>query len=429
MSEFEKVVGYEGIKLELQRICDVLKNTEKYRKLGVHVPKGVMITGDPGLGKTLMANCFINESGCKAYTVRKDKPNGDFVKCIKDTYEEAKKESMSIVFLDDIDKFANEDSEHRDAEEYVTVQACIDECTGNNVFTLATANDPRRLPDSLTRAGRFDKVIEIERPKGETARKIIKHFLKDKKVIGDIEVEEIARYFEADSCAEIEMMINEAGIYAGFENRDQIERKDILQALLRDRFGAPLSDPSEEVIDPREIAVHEAGHAVVYEILEPGAVSVVSIQHKGGSTKGITISGNMDSKSVQYDEHRIARALGGKAAVEIVYGKADYGCSSDIRSAYRYADFLLDDICAYGFDTFVRRNEASQDLFSNKDKKIQTTIEKQYNLAKKIIIENRPFFDAIVEELLKKETITYKDIARIRKKVEKVVLKKKREIA
>lgn len=139
MREFDKVIGYEDAKIEMKRFCDVLRNPEKYRKLGVTMPSGILVYGDPGVGKTLMAKCFIEESGCKVFVLRKEKPNGDFVHEIKDTFERAKEERLAIVFLDDMDKFANEDNQHCNAEEYITVQSCIDDCKGYGVFTLATA--------------------------------------------------------------------------------------------------------------------------------------------------------------------------------------------------------------------------------------------------------------------------------------------------
>lgn len=110
MSKFDKVVGYEDIKAELIRICDVVKNPEKYARLGVQTPRGIMLWGEPGLGKTLMAKCFIEESGCKTFIIRKEKPDGEMVNTIRDVFNKAKAEGRSIVFLDDLDKFANEDN-------------------------------------------------------------------------------------------------------------------------------------------------------------------------------------------------------------------------------------------------------------------------------------------------------------------------------
>ncbi len=123
MSEFDKIIGYEAIKMELRRFCDVLRNPGRYEKLGVKMPSGILLSGEPGLGKTLMAKCFITESGCRVFTLRKEKPNGDFVNEIQNTFEKARAEAPSIVFLDDMDKYANEDKQHKNAEEFVTIQA------------------------------------------------------------------------------------------------------------------------------------------------------------------------------------------------------------------------------------------------------------------------------------------------------------------
>ena len=143
--EFAVVIGYEPIKMELKRIIDIMLNPEKYKKLGVTTPRGVLFNGGPGLGKTLLANCFIRASGRKTFTCRKDKPNGDFVREIKNVFEDAKNNAPSIVFLDDMDKFANEDEYHENAEEFVTIQSCIDEVKNFEVFVkLQTPKSNRR---------------------------------------------------------------------------------------------------------------------------------------------------------------------------------------------------------------------------------------------------------------------------------------------
>ena len=218
----------------------ILTEAGRYSKLGVTTPSGILLSGEPGLGKTLMAKCFITEAGCKAYTLRKDKPDGDFVNQIKETFEKAKNDTdgIAIVFLDDMDKFANEDNMHCDAEEYVAVQSCIDDCKGCGVFVFATVNDRYCLPRSLMRAGRFDKVIEVEAPKGKEAEDIIRHFLEQKQIMGDIDIEEISRMMEGKSCAELETVINEAGIYAGYAGKDKIDQEDVIKSCMRMIFDA-----------------------------------------------------------------------------------------------------------------------------------------------------------------------------------------------
>ena len=187
--EFEPVIGYKSIKNEMIKICDIMRNSEFYYKLGVSVPNGLLLSGEPGLGKTLMANCFIKASGRKAFTCRKDKPDGDFVKHIKSTFDEAVKNTPSIVFLDDMDKFsANGDEYHRNSEEFVTVQSCIDDAKNKDVFVLATINDEDAIPESLLRAGRFDNRITVVSPKGEDAEKIVEHYIKRKNFVSDVDV-------------------------------------------------------------------------------------------------------------------------------------------------------------------------------------------------------------------------------------------------
>ncbi len=286
MSEFEKIIGYEEIKKELVRFCDVLKYPEKYAKLGVTMPSGILLYGEPGVGKTLMTKCFIDESGCKAFTLRKEKPNGDFVNEIKGIFEKAKAEAPAIVVLDDMDKFANEDDEHPNAEEYVTVQACIDDCKGCGVFVLATANDTSNLPNSLMRAGRFDRVLRVDSPRGSESHKIISHFMQSINAVDNIDFEAISRILEGYTCAEIETIINEAGIYAGFENRQKVGEEDIIRALVRKCMGYPegVKETSPDVI--KKVAVHEAGHAVVADILCPGCVTLISVEGSSIGTGG-----------------------------------------------------------------------------------------------------------------------------------------------
>ena len=178
MSKFDKIIGYDSIKKELLQICDMLKNKEFYSNLGAKLPNGILLYGDPGLGKTLMAKCFIDESGLKTFVIRKNKSE-NFVEHISDVFNEAKKCAPAIVFLDDMDKFANEDKNHRDAEEYVAVQSAIDEVKGCDVFVLATVNEYRKLPSSLTRSGRFDRSIEVCSPSSADSIKIIEYYLKD----------------------------------------------------------------------------------------------------------------------------------------------------------------------------------------------------------------------------------------------------------
>ena len=418
MSEFDRIIGYENIKAELKRFADVLKEPEKYTKLGVTTPSGILLYGAPGLGKTLMANCFVKETGCRVFSLRKEKPNGDFVNQIKETFEAAKSEAegIKIVFLDDMDKFANEDDRHRNAEEYVAVQSCIDDCKGYGIFVFATVNDRYCLPDSLLRAGRFDKVIEVDAPRGKDAELIIREFLNQKNLTGNIDTEEISRIMEGGSCAELETVINEAGIYAGYLGKDKIEQSDVIKACMRMLFDAPENISSEDDVNTERLAVHEAGHAVIAEVLEPGSVTLVSLCRHTGSVGGMTKTHRPDgivlSKDLQ--EHTVITGLGGKAAVEIVYGVADVGCENDMNDVFDQVSEFVDPNCTLGFDTFERCGSSTY-LLERKDRLIASEVERYYQLSKRILVENRGFFDAVVAALKEKKTITYRGMQMLRK--------------
>ena len=232
MSAFDKVIGYEKEKEELYQLCDMAKNPEKYAALGVKLPRGILLHGVPGVGKTLMATALIEEMGRVCYTCRKDKANDAFVETIRGVFAEAKAHAPSVIFLDDVDKFSA-DSDSRNPEELIAVQSGIDEVKGADVFVVATANEIRELPRSLRRAGRFDRILEICPPNRREAVEIVRHYLSDKKVAADVTAESVARLMDGNSCAALESVLNEAGIYAGYENKPEIRREHIVRAVLR----------------------------------------------------------------------------------------------------------------------------------------------------------------------------------------------------
>lgn len=417
---FDKVIGYEELKAELKIMCDAINNPENYKKLGVSTPRGVLLYGAPGIGKSLMAKAFLEECKRKAFTIRKDKPDGEFVKHITEVFEEAKAEAPSIVFLDDMDKFANGDAEHKDAEEFVTVQACIEAAKDIDLFVIATVNDKGVLPDSLIRTGRFDKIIEMDCPEGEDSEKIVRHFLEQKQISEDVDAVEIARILEDKSCADLETIINAAGMYAAYERRDVISHHDLIRSCLRYVFEAPEEIECDDSESRRGTAIHEAGHVVIAEILEPGSVNLASISGHKGNIGGITSIHTPKDYwySKELREHRVIGVLGGKAATEIVCNTVDTGIKSDIWKAFKIVRLFVQDFCTFGFDSFPCY-DASEITRENRDRAIAKEVERYYRMAKEIITKNRSFLDAVVEALLEKQTITGKDIREIKEKLTK----------
>ena len=210
MNAFDKVIGYKATKRELLQLCDMLRNREIYEEMGARLPHGLLLYGDPGLGKTLLARCFVEESGLHTITVRRDKGGDAFIDGITQAFASAKAKAPSIVLLDDMDKFANEDDTHCDAPEYAAVQAGIDDVKDTGVFVIATANDIRKLPSSLRRSGRFDRKIGLQAPTASDAEEIIAHYLKTKRVSDSVNMEDLTRMMRYNSCAELETILNEA---------------------------------------------------------------------------------------------------------------------------------------------------------------------------------------------------------------------------
>ena len=426
MSAFDRIIGYQTIKEELLQICDMIHNREIYENLGAKLPQGILLYGDPGLGKSLMAKSFITESGLPAYIVRRDKGSDDFIGKITDTFEKAKKNAPAIVLLDDMDKFANEDDRHIDAEEYVAVQAGIDEVKGCNVFVFATVNEIRKLPRSLIRSGRFDRKIEVNSPTDRDAEEIIKYYLAEKKVSDNVNMDDLVKMVSYGSCAELETILNEAAIGAAYARKEKIEMDDLVKSVLRMQYDAPDNFTKKSSDALKEIALHEAGHLVVSEILTPGSVGLASLRTAGRDSTGGFIHRCMP---VRRRAHHILISLAGKAAVELYYsGVCASGCQSDIRKA---ADNIRDAIsesgtCGFGMIDVANHRfpESSESFNSRNESVVQAELERYMFKTREILIKNRDFLEKAAQMLSERETLLYSDIRKLREsiKITEVVL-------
>lgn len=419
MNAFNKIIGYDAIKEELMQICDMIHNAEIYESLGAKLPHGIMLYGDPGLGKTLMAKCFIEQSGLKAYTVRKNKGSDDFIDEITGTFKIAKENAPSVVLLDDIDKFANEDTHHRDAEEYVAVQAGIDDIKGSGVFVLATANDIRKLPGSLVRSGRFDRKLEIKGPNEDDAFRIIKHYLSDKKVSDEINMEDLTKMINYSSCAALETILNEAAIRAARARKEYIEMNDLLGAVLRMEYSSPDDFSNIDMESIEKIALHEAGHLVVCEVLCPGSVGLASIRKSGKNSTGGFIH---RCKNLAKASHDSLISLAGKAAVELYFSDScAEGCQQDIRRAYTNIRDYMSELGTHGFgmiDVATHRfPETSESLNARNEAVVQAELERCLMQTRDILLKNREFLEKVKTALMEKETLVFSDIKTIRESI------------
>ena len=416
MSVFDRVVGYETIKNELLQICDMIHNREIYEELGAKLPQGILLYGDPGLGKTLMAKSFIEESGLKAYIVRRNKGNNDFIGDITDTFRKAKENTPCVIFLDDMDKFANEDSDHRDAEEYVAVQSGIDEVKSCDVFILATANEIWKLPSSLVRSGRFDRKIEVQCPTNRDADEIIEHYLSNKKVSETVNMDDLSKMISYSSCAELETILNEAAINAAYKRKPSIEMEDLVKSVLRMQYDSPDNYTKISAEDMKKTALHEAGHLVVLEVLCPGSVGLASLRSTGRDSTGGFIH---RCKELSRRHYHVLVSLAGKAAVELYYSDTcANGCQNDINRAFNIIREDLSENATLGFGMIdVATNgfpNTSENMNSRNEAVTQAELERYMLITKDILLKNREFLEKATAALIEKETLLHSDIRILR---------------
>ena len=419
---FERIVGYPSVKKVLEQIVDIIANKDIYSALGAAIPRGLLLHGEPGVGKTLMMECLIDAIGYKSYTIRKNKPDGDFVKEIKECFDKAADNAPAIVFLDDMDKFSESD-DSRNNEEYVTIQSCIDEVKGKEVFVIATANDIYDLPKSLLRAGRFDRIIEVCVPKGQDSIDIVAHYLKNKQVADDVNPEAIAKILDGHSCAQLETIINEAGLYAGFNRSEKITMSDILKAYLYSYYDIPIYNFEEKkVVDLSDsgsvetlTVYHECGHAVVAELLFPESVSLVTYYNKSDEEGGITkCCHKHEIKTFKSLEKNIIISLAGMAAIDNRFGIRDIGNNLDMDQAFYTLNDAVSSNCTSGFTLFRQNRSDSNELNNRKEIVIAAEIERYYFKAKEIISRNYEFFEKLAAELAEKKILCCDDVRSIK---------------
>lgn len=417
MKSFEKIIGYEKEKMELIRLCDTMKNKQKYIDLGIELPQTLLIYGEPGLGKTLMAKALIEESERRCFSCKKDKPDGEFVSTITNVFEQAREKQPSIIFLDDMDKFAEDNLNiNSNKEEFVTIQTCLEKIKGEDVLVVATANNINNLPESLLRAGRFGRQIKVEAPSKKDSVKIISYYLKNKKVASDVDAETIANILDKKSCAVLENVINEAGIVAAFSGHNEIKIEHITDAILRVVLKT-IENERENPENEKIVAYHEAGHAVM-SILCGSEVGIITIK-KFGDTGGVCrrYGYSKTYEGIKEFKNEIMILLAGKASVEIQYNEPDLGVESDMEKAKDEIRYALEKLCLFGFEYMYDSDDYSRKHSPDRLKliieKMTEIITDWYEECKQILLKNKDLLDKLANLLLEKKTLIWNDIKKL----------------
>ena len=432
---FDDVAGVEEAKQELQEVVEFLKFPERFLAMGAKIPKGVLLIGPPGTGKTLMAKAVAGEAGVPFFSIS----GSEFVEMfvgvgasrVRDLFEQAKRNSPCIVFIDEIDAVGR----HRGAglggghdEREQTLNQILVEMdgfdSGTNVIVIAATNRPDILDPALLRPGRFDRRVTLDNPDVKGRVQILEVHSKGKPLDDDVEMQVIAKQTPGFSGADLANLANEAALLAARLNKKRIGFAEFAESIDR-VIGGPAR--KSKVISVREkeiVAYHESGHAIVGHMLANAdpvfKVTIVSRGQMGGYTRFLPEEDRSLWSKAQFKD-RIGAAMGGRAAEEIVFGEVTTGASNDLEQATNIARSM---VTRYGMSeklgprTFGKREEMvflgkeiseqrdySEGVAAAIDEEVHELVDNAYQNASRIINSNREKLDKLAKYLIQNETI------------------------
>ena len=431
-----EVAGLKEEKEQLAEIIEFLKDPEKFTKVGARIPKGVLLEGAPGTGKTLLARAVAGEAGVPFFSIS----GSDFVEMfvgvgasrVRDLFADAKKNSPCIVFIDEIDAVARRRGTgmgggHDEREQ--TLNQLLVEMDGfgvnEGIIVMAATNRVDILDPAILRPGRFDRKITVSRPDVGGREEILKIHAKNKPLAEDVNIKQVAQTTAGFTGADLENLLNESAINAAVDNRQFIKQEDINKAFIQVGIG---TEKHSRIISDKEkkiTAYHETGHAILFHVLpEVGPVHTISIIPTGLGAAGYTMP-LPENDEMFMTKRRMLQdimvSLGGRIAEEIVFGDITTGASSDIRKATQEARSM---VTKYGMSDkigVVNYDDNEEDVFigydishtkkhselvaGEIDVEVKTIIEKCYSKAKEIILKYEDVLHKSAELLVEREKI------------------------
>lgn len=430
---FSDVAGEDEAKENLAEIVDYLHNPKKYSDIGASMPKGVLLVGPPGTGKTMLAKAVAGEAGVPFFSMS----GSEFVEMfvgmgaskVRDLFAQAKEKAPCIVFIDEIDaigkkrdgQFGGNDEREQTLNQLLTEMDGFD---GNNgVIILAATNRPESLDPALTRPGRFDRRVPVELPDLAGREAILKVHAKKIKTAPNVDFHAIARMASGTSGAELANIINEAALRAVRSGRSVVEQADLEESIEVVIAGYQKKNAIMTDAEKKVVAYHEIGHALVAAMQTDSApVQKITIIPRTSGALGYTMQVEQNDKVLMTKEeleNKLATLTGGRAAEELVFGQITTGASNDIEQATKLARAM---ITRYGmtdeFDMVAMETVNNQylggdaalacsaDIQKEIDKKVIETIKAQHEKARRILADNRQKLDELASYLYEKETIT-----------------------
>ncbi len=440
---FDDVAGAEEAKEELKEVVEFLRDPQKFRRLGARIPKGVLLVGPPGVGKTLLAKAVAGEAGVPFFSLS----GSEFVEMfvgvgasrVRDLFAQARKHAPCIVFLDEIDAVGRQrgaglGGSHDEREQ--TLNQLLVEMDGfdtdTNIIVMAATNRPDILDPALLRPGRFDRRIVIDRPDLKGRLAILKVHARGKPLAPDVDLESIARATPGFVGADLENLVNEAAILAARRGKDKITQQELEEAIERVVAGPERKSRVMSEEERRIIAYHEAGHAVVMQALpEADPVHKISIIPRG-MAGGYTMSFPEEDRMLVSRKKLFAELvslLGGRAAEELVFDDITSGAASDLERVTQLARTMVtrfgmseslapmtfgksEGLIFLGRDLHEMR-DYSEAVAQRIDEEVQKLVRKAYDKAKAILTQYRDILDRVAQALLEKETLTREEFEAI----------------
>lgn len=432
---FEDVAGVDEEKEELQEIVEFLKNPKKFTDMGARIPKGVLLVGQPGTGKTLLAKAVAGEAGVPFFIIS----GSDFVEMfvgvgasrVRDLFEQAKKNAPCIVFIDEIDAVGRQRGAglgggHDEREQ--TLNQLLVEMDGfsdnEGVIVLAATNRPDVLDKALLRAGRFDRQIVVGAPDVKAREQILEVHSRKKRLAEDVDLKVIAKNTSGFAGADLENVLNEAALLAARRNLNEIGMKEIEDAMVKVTMGPEKKTRVRSEKENRLVAYHEAGHAVVSHYLETqDPVHQISIVPRG-MAGGYTMYRPTEDKSFMSKtemEENIVSLLGGRVAEALILNDISTGASNDIEVATKIAREM---VTKYGMSDILgpidfqgkEKNDMlafGENIGDKIGNEVKSLIDDAYTQAQKLLIEHREKLEVIAQTLLQREKINEQEFRKI----------------
>ncbi|HET9946972.1 MAG TPA: ATP-dependent zinc metalloprotease FtsH [Patescibacteria group bacterium] len=423
---FADVAGVDEAKQELTEIVDFLKHPEKYKAMGARAPKGVLMVGPSGTGKTLLARATAGEAGTTFFSMA----GSEFMEMlvgvgasrVRDLFATAKKNQPAIIFIDEIDAIGRQRGAglmggHDEREQTLNqILVEMDGFTQNeSVVVIAATNRPDVLDPALIRPGRFDRKVSLDLPDVEGRKAILTIHSKGKPFTESVDWEKVAKRTVGFSGADLENMLNEAAIHAARENKKAIDMKDLEDAATKVKLG-PEKRRLQSDEDRKITAYHEGGHAVVsWYMPHMDTVHRVSIVSRGMSLGHTMMEPSERSHETKtYIMEQISVMLGGRAAENLIFGEMTTGASNDIEKATEVArsmvvEWGMSDLGPINLDVekkyMYETRELSPEMLGKIDAEVQKILDEGYAQAIEALSKNQPELDKLAESLLKKETM------------------------